>query len=108
MGGCQLARTEFVRASSASGGPKYHTIATRRSSEPGHCQPQARGVFRIVQDLLVGDAQTCGISQGLAGPRISHVERVSTARHLKSDPVATGKSVGRWPHDDPNRDRSVP
>jgi hypothetical protein len=61
----------------------------------------------IVKLLLVGHAKLRRAAYGLVGTGVPHDKRMSAARDLKADSVATPEGVRRRHHADPGSERPV-
>ncbi len=64
-------------------------------------------MLRIVEDLVVGDAEIRRNHEPLSCAAVPSKERVCAARDLEPDPMALPERVGRRPHIDPDRNRAV-
>src|SRR6266699_6360375 len=69
----------------------------RRQLRDEHRQQNCRGVFGVVIDDLVGNAQLRPSSQWFAAAGIAHKARVSAARDLDANALSLAEVVGGWP-----------
>ena len=68
------------------------------ASDRAHRQHERGGVFGIVEDLLVSEAETGCLRQRLTGPGIADEQGMGAARHLEADPVSSLEGIRRRPH----------